>query len=352
MLSQLLESPKRRIIAGGVVLAAIVALGVIVMSGGSDEPPPTTTTTTTTAAPTTTVPQPIAPLTGVAGPFGEELNRPAVFVKIDNAPQARPQAGLVQADIVFEERVEGDTTRLAVVFHSTDAVEIGPVRSTRSTDLGLAPLFGRPLFASSGGNGAILSRLRQANLVDIGHNVSGAGFRRQPGRPAPHNLFTSLAELYAKAPELPPAPLPVFAYRADGEALPAGAAPATGVALSFGGPEISRFVWDPPSKKWHRYHGADRHLDPAGVPIAPANVVVLEISYEFSTSTGNSRPHGVVVGEGRALVFTAGNLIDGRWVRPNIDAPLQLLAADGSPIKLTPGQTWVELPPSGGAAVL
>jgi hypothetical protein len=312
----------------------------------------TTTPRPPTTAPTTTVPQQVAPLTGVEGHFGDRITHPAVFVKIDNAPQARPHAGLIHADIVFEERVEGNITRLAAVFHSTDAPEIGPVRSTRSTDLLLAPMFGRPLFASSGGNASILGLLHRANVIDVGHNVSGQGFRRVSGRRAPHNLFTSLQELYNKAPEQPAAPKPVFEYRAAGEPLPAGARPAAGVALSFGGAQISRFAWDAPSKLWHRYHGNERHLDVTGAPVAPANVVVMEIAYEFSAATGNSRPHGVTEGEGRALVFTAGNVIEGRWVRPNRQAGIRLVTADGTPIKLTPGQTFVELPPPGGVAVL
>jgi hypothetical protein len=213
-------------------------------------------------------------------------------------------------------------------------------------------MFGRPIFASSGGNASILSQLRQVNVIDVGHNVSGEGFRRVSGRRAPHNLYTSLQALYNKVADQPPAPQPVFSYRAEGEPLATGARPAGGVALSFGGAQISRFVWDAPSRQWHRYHGGERHLDPAGEPVAPTNVVVMEINYEFSTSTGNSRPHGVSVGQGGALVFTAGNVIEGRWVRPNRESGIQLLAPDGSPIKLTPGQTFVELTPPGGAAVL
>ncbi len=250
---------------------------------------------------------------------------------------------------MFEERVEGNTSRLAAVFHSTDAAEIGPVRSTRSTDAGLVGLFGQPLYASSGANATVINILHKSSAVDIGHNMSGGGFVRQPGRPAPHNLFTTLAALYAKAPERTPPPKPVFVYRSEGEAPPASVArPASEVVLSFGGPPISRFVWDAPSGQWHRYHGADRHVDSAGVPIAPRNVVVMEIPYEFNGSTGNSQPHGVVVGEGHALVFTAGKVIGGTWVRKTPKSPLQLLDNSGAPIELTPGQTFVELPPAGG----
>ena len=350
MLARILDTPKKRIavaIAGFVLLVGAVAAFAL---GGDDEEAAPTTTTTTTAPTTTTtaVPLPVAPLTGMSGDFGDRLSRPAVFVKIDNAPQARPHAGLVQADIVFEERVEGNTTRFAAVFHSAEDARIGPVRSTRSTDFSLTPLFGRPLYASSGGNGTIIGALHRTNVVDIGHNVSGQGFDRVSGRRAPHNLFTRLSLLYGKAPEKPAPPTPVFQYRPEGGTLPLGARPAKEVVLSFGGPPISRFVWDAPSQQWHRFHGADRHRDTEGRPIAPRNVVVMEIRYEFNPGSGNSQPHGILAGEGRLLVLTDGHAIGGTWKRNSTKSPLQLFDDNGNPILLTPGQTWVELVPPGG----
>lgn len=349
MLGRVLDSTSKRVAALAAVLAVAIGVVAVALAGGGAEAAPPTTTTTT-AAPTTTVPLQVAPLTGVAGDFGDRLSRPALFVKIDNAAAARPQAGLNQADLVIEERVEGEITRLAAIFHSTDADPVGPVRSTRSTDIDLAALFGQPIYASSGGNDHVLSALRRANVIDVGHNRSGEGFWRQSGRPAPHNLFTTTAGLYAKAgAELPPAPSPIFTYRKDGDALPAGAVPAAGVALSFGGPEISRFTWDAASETWQRSQLGTPHVDASGVRFAPVNVVVLEIGYSYS---GVSKPHGVTTGEGRAHVFTAGHVIEGRWVRPGPNSPLQLLAADGSTISLTPGQTFLELPPQGGVGVL
>jgi len=358
LLSRALDTTRKRAAAAAVALALVIGGGAVIVLAGDDvdaSAPSTTApapTTTTTEATTTTAPQAIAPLTGLPGDYGDRLDRPALFVKIDNHEAARPHAGINQADLVIEERVESSLSRLAAVFHSTDAEVVGPVRSTRSTDLDLAALFGRPIFASSGGNDHVLGALRQANVVDVGHNRGGAGFWRQSGRRAPHNLFANTLELRAKAPEQPAPPLPLFTYRADGDPLPVGAVPASGVALRFGGPEIARFSWDPARGAYLRSMGGVPHVDVDGVQVAPANVVVLEIQYRFSDGSRESSPHGVTTGEGRALVFTAGHLVEGRWVRPSPDAPLQLLAADGTPIALTPGQTFIELPPPGGADVL
>jgi hypothetical protein len=345
--------------AAGAALAVLLPPMIFLAtrgSGASPEPTTTTTTTaptTTTTAPTTTTtappPPPVAPLTGIQ--VRRPINRPALIVKIDNVSAARPQSGLRQADIVFEEPVEGNLTRLAAVFHSSDASVVGPVRSVRTSDLELIPLFGRPLFASSGGNGGVVPQLHEANVVDIGVNVSGQGFRRDPGRPRPHNLFSSTPELYAKAPEAPPPPRPIFGYLQRGERLAPGAAPVRGVALRFGGPEVSRFTWDPASRTWLRFQNGTPHMAAEGVQVAPQNVVVMEIDHDRSGQRGRSVPHAVVTGSGPVTVLTQGHAIRGTWARPTLGHPLRLVAADRrTPIKLTPGKTFVELPIRGGAS--
>jgi hypothetical protein len=323
-----------------VIVAAVIA--AVVVFGGDDD--------ATTGPPATeeAAPPIVAPLTGLTGDFGDRLERPALFVKLDNVEAARPPAGLAEADIVIEEQVEGDLSRLAAVFHSTDADPVGPVRSVRTTDLELVGLFGRPLFASSGGNSSVLAQLAAADVVDIGHNVSGEGFERDPGRPAPHNLFTSTPALYGKAPESPPPPEPLFAYLDEDEDLPAAATPTGGVTVSFGGPEVARFTWDEASGTWRRDQRGSPHVDTDGTQLAPTNVVLLEIEYDMSGQMGRSTPHGVVTGEGRAVVLTQGHAVEGTWSRPSLDDLLTLTGADGQEIELTPGQTFIELPPPGG----
>jgi hypothetical protein len=341
----LFERNRLPLVGAVLVLVAAVIAAVVVLGGGDDG--------ATTGPPATDEEAPpiVAPLTGLSGDFGDRLERPALFVKFDNVEAARPPAGLAEADIVIEEQVEGDLSRLAAVFHSTDADTVGPVRSVRTTDLELVGLFGRPLFASSGGNSSVLAQLAAADVVDIGHNVSGEGFERDSGRAAPHNLFSSTPALYAKAPESPPPPEQLFAYLDEDEDLPEDATPTGGVTVSFGGPEVARFSWDEASGTWLREQRGSAHVDADGTQLAPANVVLLEIEYDMSGQMGRSTPHGVVTGEGRAVVLTQGHAVEGTWSRPSLDEPLTLTGADGEAMELTPGQTFIELPPAGGWAL-
>ena len=78
-------------------------------------PKPKPTTTTSTAPP------PACPLTGEPAPGGSIPQRPALAVKIDNYPHARPQTGMDKADIIFEEPVEGGITRYVAVFQCQDS---------------------------------------------------------------------------------------------------------------------------------------------------------------------------------------------------------------------------------------
>ena len=110
-------------------LAALVARAC----GGDDDdakaerrrPRRTTATTTTTVAPSS------RRSPGCPTRRARRRRGPAVTVKIDNTPAGQPQSGVDQADVVYEEVVEGGITRLAAIFNSHAPDRVGPVRSVR-----------------------------------------------------------------------------------------------------------------------------------------------------------------------------------------------------------------------------
>ena len=46
-------------------------------------------------------------------------------------------------------------------------------------------------------------------------------------------------------------------------------------------------------------------------------------------------------------MFTGGHRVNGRWLRPDPAEPAKFVDASGAPIRLTAGQTIVELAPLG-----
>ena len=130
------------------------------------------------------------------------------------------------------------------------------------------------------------------------------------------------------------------------------AKPVTGVKVSFDGIQ-AQFVWDAASSTWQRSEalvgGAQHpHLDSKGVQVAPQNVLVMFCQYRASPADAHS-PEAQTTGTGQLWVFTSGQVIEGTWSRPTVTDPLTLVDSAGTPITLTPGQTWVELPKTGKA---
>lgn len=356
------RSMPTRALASLAGTAALLAVASGCGGGGGDPvaanptPPPAPTTT---AAPTTTTQAPAAPTWALTGepltdPAG--ATRTAVVAKIDNSADARPHAGINQADLVYEVWVEG-ITRFAAVFHSTPADPVGPVRSARSTDIDLVGNLHRPLLVWSGGNPGVTKQVKQAQdegvLVDVSHSVGAPHYWRQSGRVAPHNLFTNVSALrdsYSPADGVGPGPL--FVYRDPTVSAPVGES-VPGAFIDYGQGSVVEYVWDAGKGCWRRYQVDARHpraesafVDAAGQQVCPANVVVQLVQYGQSQVDARS-PQAYTVGDGDAVVLTDGKLIGGRWQRPAREAALTLTTPDGQPIGLTRGRTWVAVPKAG-----
>ena len=58
-------------------------------------------------------------------------------------------------------------------------------------------------------------------------------------------------------------------------------------------------------------------------------------------------PEADLVGEGEAWLLADGKVIKGHWTKPDLNAATAFTDGSGAPLKLTPGQTWLELPKPG-----
>jgi hypothetical protein len=325
-------------------LAAVVALGGLSACGGGGKAKDTAKKVA--AAKTVRKPKvyPIAPLTGVPDPTGTSLKRCAVTVKIDNTQMGHPKYGVDQADVVYEEVVEGGITRLAAVFNSHDPDRVGPVRSVRKTDQSLVwPIGG--VFAYSGGAPYAIASINTAPVVQLDETRSGQLMFRDHSRNAPWNLYAHVNFMYGKVCTPVPPP-PLFTYRAAHTAV--AGAPTTSVRVGFLSGFAVTWNWDAATGTWKRSIFGSPEILASGAQFAPKNVVVMFVSYVGGDPNhGNEGAEAVITGHGTAVVFTAGKEILGTWSRPDKKQPAQLLDSAGNTIALTPGQTWVELPDTG-----
>ena len=345
------------------VLAGTAALLFAACSSSSDaEPPPTTpapsttttppttsstTTTTSTTSTTTTIeatttteaPAILMPLTGVRLSDESEIpNRPALVVKLDNHPKARPQAGLNEADIVFEENVEG-ITRFAAVFHTQGSDPVGPIRSGRSQDVDLLGSLPEPLFAWSGGNPGVRRLINDSSMINLDAGFTPGYYRRSGRGGAPHNLFSSTDALWAHTPETFTVPSPIFPYVASADEITGPSATTANVQML--GLNV-RWDWDPEEGVYRRFQGGNPHQTELSGQVTTDNVVVMGVEYQPSAVDRRS-PEAQTIGSGPVVIFSNGTVRTGRWIHLNREDPIGFLDDDDTLIGLDPGRAFVEL---------
>lgn len=303
-------------------------------------PAPTTTELITT---TTEAPPPVYPLTGLPVTDGNTLAilRPAVVAKIGNY-DSHPQYGMNQADIVFEEIINDNVSRFAAVYQSQGADLVGPIRSGRLQDVDLLSSLNAPILAWSGGNGTVTNEINGSSLINMSPNYCGSACFRVNFDKAPYNLFFNINAAWQQAPGTPGSPPPQFQYR-DAATAVAGT-PSAGVLVNMDSYR-TEWTWNATTGLYERQQNGRPDTDDDGVVATTNNVVVLDMIYNKGISNS---PDAQSVGSGEAWVFTGGNMVHGTWTKANRLVPFTLIADDGTPILLTPGRTFVQLPRAGG----
>jgi Protein of unknown function (DUF3048) N-terminal domain/Protein of unknown function (DUF3048) C-terminal domain len=292
-----------------------------------------------------------SPLTGQSV-AGDIANRRAIAVTIDNlSPDARPQAGLADASLVFETLAEGGITRFMAVFDEHDSAKIGPVRSTRyyfnSWAAGLGVIFGH-----DGGNVDSLQELPSLTSVyNIDADRVKGPFYRTTDRLAPHNEYTSTGALrsYASAHGGSiTGPPPAIPHKDDASASGRPASFTLNTQFSYGDYNVT-WKYDRAANDYLRFMGGIPHVDAGtGKQLTAKNIVVV-----FAAETPAPDPytpgaiHMQTLGSGKATVYRDGQSIAGTWSKASNDSPLEWLDSNGNQIPLDRGNTWIEVVPTG-----
>ena len=329
--------------------ALVTVLAVTACSGGGDKkaaaPSPTPSPTPSATPSPTPSPTPAAAdlLTGLA----PRRTAPVVAIKVDNSLLARPyQRGLREASVVYQELVEGGSTRLLAVLESDAAadVEVGPIRSVRESDIDLLREYGGIAVGFSGGNTGVKATFHEAArsgyVIDASYDAVPGAYRLGEQRRDARNFFTTPSKLASRRPGAGPKDIGLR----FGPAATGGVPTATATG-SFSTLSTLKARYDAASGTWV--------LSQAGtvVPVAPANVVVQYVtirSSKYKDVKGNPTPFTVTAGTGKAVVLRDGQRFTGTWKRDGFGAT-HFVGADGRDLPLKPGPTWVMLLPSTGS---
>ncbi|HEX2295751.1 MAG TPA: DUF3048 domain-containing protein [Actinomycetota bacterium] len=292
-------------------------------------------------------PDPECPLTSRDPATESRVERPAVAVKIENNPVAYPLSGLEDAEIVYEEPVEGGLTRFMAIYHCTDSAQAGPVRSARIVDPPIMSPYTR-ILGAAGGNDVVLDALRDAEVVLIDETGAGDAMTRvdRPGITSEHTLYAdtaSIRKLGRRQFEDPP-PDDLFEF---GD-LPGVGRRARSVTLTFSAGAVVTYEWT--GERWARSDGEAPLVNESGEQIEVDNVIIEEHTVNHSAELGDvlgtpSPEIEDVTGSGRAFLFRDGRVFAGKWTRESVDEPVRFETSKGDAFVLHAGTTWIELLP-------
>lgn len=284
------------------------------------------------------------PRNSLGGRIG--IDGPILAVKIDDTAQARPQAGLEDADIVYIEQVEGGLTRLAAIFSSKIPELVGPVRSARISDIEILKQFGRVVFAYSGAQQKLLPVIAAADLENFGaQRQSPEIYPTDPQRRSPTAMMLRSDKLMAKVNELN---LPVAISKSIGWSF--GSAPDTGTVISaakVSWPASSYEVtWSQEEERWLLSIKGVPDIAASGGQLGPTTFLIQKIEItpsEYGDKFGGVTPYSNTVGRGVGYVLRDGVAISATWQRPTEDSGTTWKTLADEEIKFAPGQVWVAL---------
>jgi hypothetical protein len=288
-----------------------------------------------------------APVCLKGGEFPKKMDEaaPAVAVKVENDPAARPQSGLEKADVVYEEIVEGGITRFMAIFHCGDSKKVGPIRSARFDDPKIALPFTNTL-AYSGANSIVQKELRKRRVMSITEGMKGAPLFRYPaGSISVHSVHADTKVLRKYVPKK--ADPPAFDVFRRG-AVAGGSKPAKLVKVNFEEGNAIEYAY----KKglWYRSEGGSKFMAASGKQIAVPNLLIQEVRVDNSKTIvdieGNPSPDIDLEGKGRALLFRNGKVVPGEWRIAKEGRPPRFVTKKGETMTFADGPIWIELVPS------
>ena len=333
---------KKQWIIFGILLALLVAALVYVfVFAKQDEPAQNTAQNNNEQVAEEAPPAPpTSPLTGRVLDSEELAKRPVTGIMIENSPEARPQSGLLQADMVYEAIAEGGVTRFLSVYQESQPDKIGPIRSARPYYVNyIAGLDGS--FGHVGGSPEAIQDIKTLNIKDLDQFYNASAYTRVSGKYAPHNVysdFTRLDQLNQKKGYTSSTFTP-FVRKIDVPQTPTAGA----ITFRLSGPNYNpSFTYDAATNSYLRSQAGGPHKDDTtGKQINPKVVLGLVVNKGYDPDGYHTEY--TTVGTGKVYVFQDGIVSEGTWVKKDRKASLELYDSLGLPMKLNAGQTWITL---------
>ncbi|MDQ6883954.1 MAG: DUF3048 domain-containing protein [Candidatus Dormibacteraeota bacterium] len=271
-----------------------------------------------------------------------------IIIQIENSsqPTVRPQTGMQQADMVYEYISEFGIPRLSAIYWHPPTSLIGPVRSCRLITVQLEQMY-RGMIYCSGANDYVLGQVWKWPNVVYDYAYMYDFMYRAGDRVAPHNVIARPDRVTAHmvAANLGPLSYDIAPSHPD-VALP-GATPATSVYIAQ---HSATWRYDANSREYLKWQDGAPFGNVGTGQVHAKNLIIEHVTSYKDTNPANTGVHHdynteyyELAGEGKADIYSDGGMIQATWRHPDRNYPVVFYGADGNPIDLNTGLTWVHV---------
>lgn len=276
------------------------------------------------------------PLTGVE--FDGDITGRAIAVTINNEVSARPQSGVIDADIVIEMLTEASITRFLAIYQSTMPETIGPVRSAREYFVRLAEGYDA-LFLAHGYSPEAKEMLMSGEIDHLnGMQYDGTLFKRASFRKAPHNSYITSEAIYSGAEQLnysmeqPPSAIPIV----ETENITGETVDALSIAYDSSGAYRAEYRYNQ-NGYYTRFQAGEQTIDyETEQEVQLQNILIVEAEHQVMDDKGR-----------RKIDFTSGG--NGYLLQNGVMQEVEWKYEDGMIIPskggFVPGKTWINFVP-------
>jgi len=278
-----------------------------------------------------------------------------IAIMVENTPDARPQSGLIYADIIFEVVDEYGVTRYVVIYSSYEAEIVGPVRSARIYYAEIARGFD-PVYVFWGTYVECFDVIKKLDMDVLDGNQMGyvastnSGWRDyNRSNITEHTAFMSTIKLkedalvneYSLEGGQSPLRFKIDAAEADRGSI-------DDIAINFSDQSAyeANFEYNKEENVYYKYQAGLPHTDyETGEQISVNNVIVMITDIEGPIDESNHmavRTTGTS-DIGKAFYFMDGTVKEGTWERTSAFDPFIYRNSNGEIILFNRGSTWVAM---------
>lgn len=285
------------------------------------------------------VPEGVSPLTGLS----YEGDGRGVMVQIENTPQARPQSGISQADLIYEMEVESNITRLTAFFLAEHPKKVGPVRSTRKQHMHLWKEWDYP-YAFYGGSQPtgqnIYEIIKQSDIQapKIDGMEIEAAFSRSEDRESPHNAYADLSYILESLYNYQPKERSICF---DQKTVIDGTG-AEKIHFSYNPDNEIDYKYNETTKEYRRFINQKPMLDQENEQQVSVKNIIIQHANHYKVE-GTVYTNIDLVGSGKTQYFTEGIMRIGRWERKDLDSPTIYYDENGKEISFRPGKSFIQI---------